>query len=273
MRLYKPLLLVPFLAWGLCAQPAEELPVTQARAAVERVRGLVDSGMLPKAELQKAEDALADAQDAALLRKDIYQQDLTETQADELVAAAGRQFERRRVAFDRVKGLVESGLAPELSLDTFIRDLDFARKQCDLAETRARLAREIAEQAEAEAALMTRMPSEPLEATKDTERFDGNGVFSEAVFRKTEAAFEARFGKPLPVSAMGETAVHRALGFDHRGRVDVALHPDQPEGVWLREYLTENHIPFFAFRHAVPGKATGAHIHLGPGSTRLTAAD
>jgi len=84
-----------------------------------------------------------------------------------------------------------------------------------------------------------------------------------------ETAFEREFGKPLPVSAMGETAVHRALGFDHRGRVDVALNPDAPEGAWLRAYLTVNHIPFFAFRQAVPGKATGAHIHIGPMSARL----
>jgi hypothetical protein len=29
----------------------------------------------------------------------------------------------------------------------------------------------------------------------------------------------------------------------------------------------QNRIPYFAFRHAVPGKATGAHIHIGPIST------
>jgi hypothetical protein len=69
---------------------------------------------------------------------------------------------------------------------------------------------------------------------------------------------------------MGETAVHRALGFDHRGRVDVGLHPDTPEGAWLRAYLIENRIPFFLFRQAVPGKATGAHIHIGPISPHLS---
>jgi hypothetical protein len=68
---------------------------------------------------------------------------------------------------------------------------------------------------------------------------------------------------------MGETAVHRSLGFDHRGRVDVAINPDQPEGHWLLEYLVDKHIPYFAFRHAVTGKATGAHIHIGPMSTRF----
>jgi hypothetical protein len=85
------------------------------------------------------------------------------------------------------------------------------------------------------------------------------------------AAFEHRFSKPLPVSAMGETAVHRAMGFDHRGRVDVALNPDQPEGLWLRRYLEARRIPYFAFWQAAHGKATGAHIHIGPESTRLSA--
>jgi hypothetical protein len=94
-------------------------------------------------------------------------------------------------------------------------------------------------------------------------------VLAYATFARVEVAFEEHFGKKLPVSAVGETAVHRAMGFDHRGRVDVALNPDQPEGAWLCQYLAQNYIPFFAFRQAVPGKATGAHIHIGPMSTKL----
>src|SRR5262249_61389063 len=104
-----------------------------------------------------------------------------------------------------------------------------------------------------------------------SDRFEGDGLFTAAQFRDISQAFELRFAKALPVSAMGETAVHRALGFDHRNRVDVAVHPDQPEGVWLLQYLSRNRIPYFAFRHAVPGKATGAHIHIGPMSSRLAA--
>jgi hypothetical protein len=89
------------------------------------------------------------------------------------------------------------------------------------------------------------------------------------MFAGVETAFERHFGESLPVSAMGDTAAHRALGFDHRGRVDVALNPDTTEGEWLRLYLTVKRIPFFVFRQAVPGKATGAHIHIGPMSTHL----
>ena len=42
---------------------------------------------------------------------------------------------------------------------------------------------------------------------------------------------------------------------------------------WLLAYLQKHDIPYYAFRTALPGRATGPHIHLGPGSTRLRAAD
>jgi hypothetical protein len=251
------------------AQPAEDPEVARARLEVTRTEGLVQTGALAPVQLDKAKDALADAEDTALLHKGIYQQDLTEEQADQMVTAAQRRFERRKKAFDDAEQLVKNGIAAQLSLSTFLQNLDFARKDCDLAETRARLAREINAMAQSEEAFASRLQTAPTEAHRIAERFDGNGLFNPLIFQRVETAFAGRFGHALPVSANGETAVHRALGFDHAGRIDVALHPDQPEGIWLRQYLTANRIPFFAFSQAVPGKATGAHIHLGPMSTRL----
>lgn len=251
------------------AQTMEDPEVVRARLELTRIQSLVETKMLPPVHLEKAKRALADAEDGAVLHRNISQQDLTEEQADTMVSASYRRFERRKQAFDEAKKLVEAGVSPQLSLGAFLRDLDFARKECDLAETRAKLAREINDMARAEEALQARMLSAPSEAHNLADRFDGNGIFNPQIFHRVEVAFEGRFGHPLPVSANGETAVHRALGFDHRGRVDVALHPDQPEGIWLREFLTANRIPFFAFRQAVPGKATGAHIHLGTISTKL----
>jgi hypothetical protein len=253
----------------LGAQTAEDSDVARARMELSRVEGLVSSGALPQVQLDKARAAVQDAEDGALLRKNIYLQDLTEEQADAMVAAASRQMDRRKQAFDEAKRLVEIGAAPQISLSTVLMDLDFARKQLDLAETRARLAREATQMAEMEVALESRMRQSPAEALQIAERFDGDGIFTTDMLVKLEAAFAARFGHALPITANGQTAVHRALGFDHRGRVDVGVHPDQPEGVWLRQYLTSNRIPFFAFRQAVPGKATGAHIHLGPISPLL----
>ena len=59
------------------------------------------------------------------------------------------------------------------------------------------------------------------------------------------------------------------MGFDHRDRVDVALHPDENEGIFLITLLENWGIPYIAFRSAVPGQATGAHIHIGPRSGEI----
>jgi hypothetical protein len=103
------------------------------------------------------------------------------------------------------------------------------------------------------------------------EHYEGSGEFNERRdLAPLELAFSTKFDRPLPISAEGETEVHRALGLDHRGRVDVAVTPDGPEGTWLRQYLQTSKIPYYAFSRAIPGRATAAHIHIGPGSTRLS---
>jgi hypothetical protein len=242
------------------------------------VRALVETGVLPPVQLQKAQDVLADAMDGVEIRKSTASPDLTGEQAEQLVAAAKRRVERRKTAWEDAKAQFDRGIAPANLAEQLGVQLDYARKEYDLATTRADIARQSAAMAEAEAAaFQARPPSvDPSdehapETTAVSERYDGNGVFTPEIFARIQTAFEDRFGKPLPISANGETAVHRALGFDHRGRVDVALRPDQPEGIWLRDYLRAHKIPYFAFSQAVPGKATGAHIHLGPMSTRLVA--
>ncbi len=99
--------------------------------------------------------------------------------------------------------------------------------------------------------------------------FDGRLAWSLALTPRIEAFFAGRFGRPLPVSAFGQTPVHDRLGFDHHNAVDVALHPDSVEGRALIAYLRSASISYLAFRGAVPGAATGAHIHIGPASPRV----
>ena len=73
-----------------------------------------------------------------------------------------------------------------------------------------------------------------------------------------ERFFAERFGHPLPVSALGQTAAHDRLGFDHRNAIDVAVHPDSPEGRALMRYLRGHGIPFLAFRGAQRGRSPPA---------------
>ena len=86
---------------------------------------------------------------------------------------------------------------------------------------------------------------------------------------KVQSFFALRFNHALPISAYGQTAVHNELGFDHHNSIDVAVSPDSREGQTLMAYLRSAGIPFIAFRYAVRGSATGAHIHIGYPSHRL----
>jgi hypothetical protein len=80
--------------------------------------------------------------------------------------------------------------------------------------------------------------------------------------------FANRFGHALPTTAIGQSATHDRLGYDHRDAVDVGLNPDSLEGRALISYLQSAGIPYLAFRAAIPGVATGPHIHIGSPSHR-----
>jgi hypothetical protein len=100
-------------------------------------------------------------------------------------------------------------------------------------------------------------------------RYTGTAHWALADAAKVGSYFISHFGHQMPISAYGQTATHDRLGFDHRNSVDVAVHPDSAEGQTLMAYLKSAGIPFIAFRHAVSGSATGAHIHIGYPSHRI----
>lgn len=106
---------------------------------------------------------------------------------------------------------------------------------------------------------------------RDAIRYRGTARWSLTDLGTVERFFHDRFRRALPVSAAGQTPIHDQLRFDHREAVDVAVHPDSPEGSALMTYLRSRKIPFIAYRGAVAGVATGAHVHIGTPSERLEA--
>jgi hypothetical protein len=110
---------------------------------------------------------------------------------------------------------------------------------------------------------------ERYETTPFFVRYRGPAHWTLAEAPKVQGFFARQFGRPLPVSAFGQTPLHDRLGFDHRGAIDVALLPDSPEGTALMSFLRGSGISFMAFRGPVRGEATGAHIHIGDASRRL----
>ncbi|HVY91646.1 MAG TPA: hypothetical protein VHA14_02815 [Bryobacteraceae bacterium] len=244
--------------------------VVHAQQNLDHVRGLVQQGILPPNDFLKAQDDLNDAIDESILRFGAYNQNIVPEQADQMVVVAQRMFLRRQRRASQIKALATTGVLSRAEAEAAIGDVSGAKLQLDLAIERASLVREMALQ-KAQIEAENDAESHPEWNGKLYVRYDGNGRFTRSQFDTIAAAYETEFGKAIPVSADGQTATHRSMGFDHTGRIDIALNPDTREGAWLMHYLERNHIPYYAFRTAIAHKATGAHIHLGPGSTRLTA--
>ena len=172
---------------------------------------------------------------------------------------------------DKRKAMLEQQIVSRREVEESERALSAA--QAKVSETRRQMAEadSLITEATAEAKLAL-MPAPRVGATYRSAaliRYNGPGNWALADASKVESFFLGQFHHALPISAFGQTAVHTQLGFDHSNSIDVAVHPDSAEGQALMNYLRGQGIPFIAFRQAVSGAATGAHIHIGYPSHRL----
>lgn len=131
---------------------------------------------------------------------------------------------------------------------------------------------EVSAPARPRAPVVHRIPSRPVRRRLAVVRYAGTGAWSLADAATIQEFFERRFGRPLPVSAWGQTLLHDRLRLDHHNALDVAVHPDSMEGRALMAFLRSEGFPFVAVRARMRGVSTGAHIHVGPESCRLPAA-
>lgn len=259
---------------------ADTAAVRQAREQVAFVRKLAEAGAASRKQVEQAESSLKQAQDDALIAETldarISIEDLTEEQSAEATNAATRRLDRLRGKLAEQATLVSQGVAPRTSLVPFEEEIDGARRIVSAMEQRARSLAEIASMIRAEQDVADQQSDQPSIANgaiARITRFAGENKFGNDEFKQVVLEFERKFDRKLPVSARGETALHRSMGFDHRGRVDVAVNPESVEGRWLMRYLEQQKIPFFAFLTAVRGQATAPHVHIGPPSTRLRSTD
>jgi hypothetical protein len=183
------------------------------------------------------------------------------------VAGASKQRDQRREFLER--GIVSRKEFEET-------EVAVARAEEKLEETRRAIA--AADQTMAEATTVRALASLPplgpggYEQSAGLVRYNGPAAWSLTVDTpRLRQFFAARFGRSLPVSAFGQTPLHDRMGFDHKDALDVAVHPDSPEGRTLMDYLRAARIPFIASWGAVPGSASGAHIHVGQPSPRVSA--
>lgn len=192
---------------------------------------------------------------------------------ERLLVLQTQDVERAQAQVDKNAKLLEMGLIARRQLETSEQELnEVLTKQGETARQIESLDHLVAEVHAAEQ--LARMPAAPqgvFRASGTLLRFVGASKWAMNDVTKVDAFYRLKFGRPLPISAFGQTETHQRLGFDHREAIDVAIHPDSAEGQELINYLQTQGISFIAIRGAIAGSATGAHIHIGPPSRRSVA--
>ena len=189
--------------------PYYENDVKRTEEKLEQSRKLLAEGLIPKAQLEESERALA-----------VAKQKIAET--NRLIASADEQI---------AGVLVEAAANEEIA-----KNLRLARQN--------------------------------LVRTAAFTRYTGSGGWNLSDSGKVQRFFYDTFKKQLPIAVFGQGAIHDRWRLDHHNAMDIQLHPDGVEGRALLEFLQKNGIPYLAFRSAIPGTATGPHIHIGRPSHR-----
>jgi hypothetical protein len=193
---------------------------------------------------------------------------------ERVLAAYERDLARRQELADLRQELFEREVLSKREYEEGLQAQAAAQKNVD--DTRRAIAeadRMLLEAHMAEAlARLTPLAKGGYEERAGLARFNGSAAWALAQDTpRIQQFFLSRFGRQLPISAFGQSPLHDRMGLDHRNALDVAVHPDSPEGRALMEYLRAAGIPFIAAWGAIPGSASGAHIHVGQPSPRISA--
>jgi hypothetical protein len=188
---------------------------------------------LYEAEVKRAEDKLAVSQkllaEGLIAKTQVQENERTLAEAKQKVAETRRQLTG---ADDQIAAvLVETAAHEQLA-----KNLNFAKQR--------------------------------LVRTSSFIRFTGGPGWNIGEAWKVQRFFSDTFRRELPIAVFGQGAIHNRWRLDHRNSMDISLHPDSAEGQALLNFLQRNAIPYLAFRSAIPGTATGPHIHIGRPSHR-----
>jgi hypothetical protein len=222
----------------------------------------------PKATKPKAVDELTKLREEFITATNDYKASL-----EKLRASYEKSVTKAEERLKQSRELFAQGLLSKKEVDA--GELAVAEANDKVNEVKLRIATadtQIAQtlvEAEAEKQLAkNKVPKGGMVRTAAYIRYNGGGAWVLGDAWKVQRFFLEAFKKQLPIAVFGQGAIHDRWRLDHHNSIDVSLHPDSSEGQALLGFLRTNGIPFLAFRAAIPGTATGPHIHIGRPSHR-----
>jgi hypothetical protein len=261
------------VSWLLVSIPLLLMPLAQhAQQNVERQSGA------PKAKTQQSRpnqaktkpvDELARLREEFIKATNEYKANL-----EKLVASYEKSVRKAEDELTKSRELFAAGLISKKAVEA--SEAEVARAKDKVAEVNRRMASadsQIADtllEAEAEKKLAKSKPMRRGSLIRTTAmiRYNGGSTWALSDAWKVQRFFLDAFKKPLPIAVFGQGSIHDRWRLDHHNAMDISLHPDGSEGQAVLGFLRANGIPFLAFREAIPGTATGPHIHVGRPSHR-----
>ena len=196
------------------------------------------------------------------------------TSAQEVVKFQEQEVANATAKAEQLRKLVDDGLVARNELTKVEQEIAAATSRLEATKKQIadsdNLIVQIRDAEKTEKALAKAQASQSRRLVQRVSmRYYGMAGWALTNISSVQSFFSSNFGRPLPISTMGQSATHNAMGWDHRNSADVGVHPDSAEGRALIAFLQSKGIPFLAFRGAIPGVSTGPHIHIGYPSGRL----
>jgi hypothetical protein len=198
----------------------------------------------------------------------------TKAGLEKLIVIYEAEVTRAETRLAQSKKLFDDGLIARAQVEENERALASAREKVtathrQITDADAQVAAILVEsEAEKTIAKNLRLARQSLVRTTSFIRYNGASGWGLGEAWKVQRFFSDTFKRDLPVAVFGQGAIHDRWRLDHRNAMDISLHPDSAEGQALLSFLQKNGIPYLAFRSAIPGTATGPHIHIGRPSHR-----
>ena len=193
---------------------------------------------------------------------------------EKLVVIYEGEVTKAEAELTKSKKLYDEGLIARAQVEANERALASAREKViatrrQLTDADAQVASILVEtEAEKTIAKNLKLAKQSLVRTTAFIRYNGTSGWGLGDAWKVQRFFSDTFKRQLPVAVFGQGAIHDRWRLDHHNAMDISLHPDSAEGQALLNFLQQNGIPYLAFRSAIPGTATGPHIHIGRPSHR-----
>ncbi len=257
------LVVAPFLSDTLCAQEksgAKVVPKTKSQAP---------RSSKAKKTPKKPVDELARLREEYIKATNEYKAAL-----EKLRASYEKDINKAETELAKTKELFAAGYASRKQVEVSEAEVVNAKARVAEVDQKTKTAdSQIADtllEAEAETKLAKSRPLARGALVSNTAmiRYNGAALWALSDAWKVQRFFQDTFKKPLPIAVFGQGSIHDRWRLDHHNAMDISLHPDGTEGQALLGFLRANGIPFLAFRQAIPGTATGPHIHIGRPSHR-----